>query len=140
MVLLSPIKNQKFNHMNHNGNSNSAHTQENLSSVLKEYFDGLMKKHSVVLFMKGTPDAPLCGFSGFVVKILKTLEVSFHSVNVLEDMSVREGIKIYGQWPTIPQLYLKGELVGGCDIVQELFKSGALKSMFSEPMLPEIEN
>ena len=85
-----------------------------------------IKSDDVVLFMKGTPVFPQCGFSSTVVQILSYLGVKFTSVNVLEDMDVREGIKQFSNWPTIPQLYVKGEFVGGCDIVREMFQTGEL--------------
>ena len=88
--------------------------------------------HDVCLFMKGTPDAPQCGFSMAVSNMLKILEVNFKSINVLEDQSIREGIKIFSDWPTIPQLYVKKEFVGGCDIVKEMYESGELKKVFEE--------
>ena len=86
----------------------------------------------VVLYMKGTPVFPQCGFSARVVQILSHIGVPFKGVNVLEDMAVREGIKSFTNWPTIPQLYVKGEFVGGCDIVTEMFQSGELASMLAE--------
>ena len=86
--------------------------------------------NDVCLFMKGTPDAPQCGFSMAVINMLKLLEVNFQSVNVLEDQNVREGIKAYSDWPTIPQLYVKKEFVGGCDIVKEMYESGELSKLF----------
>jgi monothiol glutaredoxin len=86
----------------------------------------------VVLFMKGTPVFPQCGFSARVVQILGHMGVPFKGVNVLEDMELREGIKSYTNWPTIPQLYVKGEFVGGCDIVMEMFQSGELKTLMEE--------
>lgn len=89
----------------------------------------LLRNHEVVLFMKGTSDVPMCGFSGVVVNILKTLNVTFHSVNVLEDFEMREGIKTFAGWPTIPQLYVKGEFAGGCDIVKEMYQSGELQAL-----------
>jgi len=82
----------------------------------QKQIDGWVKDNPVILFMKGTPQFPMCGFSARVVDILKSTEVAFQAVNVLADPRVREGIKVYGNWPTIPQLYVKGELVGGCDI------------------------
>ncbi len=85
-----------------------------------------------VLFMKGTPDRPMCGFSSRVVQILDHMEVDFHAVNVLEDENIREAVKIYADWPTIPQLYVGGEFVGGCDIITEMFQSGELKSLFAK--------
>jgi len=88
--------------------------------------------NDVCLFMKGTPDAPQCGFSMAVSNMLKILEVNFKSVNVLEDQSIREGIKTYSDWPTIPQLYVKKEFVGGCDIVKEMYENGELKKVFEE--------
>ena len=89
-----------------------------------------INNNEVCLFMKGTPDAPQCGFSMAVSNMLKILEVNFKGVNVLEDQSLREGIKVYSDWPTIPQLYVKKEFVGGCDIVKEMYESGELKKVF----------
>tara|TARA_Y100000992_G_scaffold239748_1_gene170547 strand:+ start:233 stop:565 length:333 start_codon:yes stop_codon:yes gene_type:complete len=86
--------------------------------------------NEVCLFMKGTPDAPQCGFSMAVTNMLKILEVNFKGINVLEDQSLREGIKIYSDWPTIPQLYIKKEFIGGCDIVKEMYETGELKKIF----------
>ena len=86
--------------------------------------------NEVCLFMKGTPDAPQCGFSMAVTNMLKILEVNFGSVNVLEDQNIREGIKTFSDWPTIPQLYIKKEFVGGCDIVKEMYENGELKKIF----------
>ena len=85
--------------------------------------------NDVCLFMKGTPDAPQCGFSMAVSNMLKILEVNFQGINVLEDQSIREGIKTYSDWPTIPQLYIKKEFVGGCDIVKEMYENGELKTL-----------
>ena len=85
--------------------------------------------NEVCLFMKGTPDAPQCGFSMAVSNMLKFLEVNFQGINVLEDQSIREGIKTYSDWPTIPQLYVKKEFVGGCDIVKEMYENGELKTL-----------
>ena len=92
--------------------------------------------HDVVLFLKGTPDFPQCGFSGKVVKILGFLETPFTGVNVLEDPEIREGVKQYANWPTIPQLYVKGEFIGGCDIVSEMFQSGELASLLKSAGVP----
>mgnify|MGYP001408681834 CR=1 FL=1 len=86
----------------------------------------------VCLFMKGTPDAPQCGFSMATSNILKILEVNFKGINVLEDQNLREGIKVYSEWPTIPQLYVKNEFVGGCDIVKEMYESGELTKLFED--------
>jgi monothiol glutaredoxin len=88
--------------------------------------------NSVVLFMKGTPVFPQCGFSATVVQILSHLGVKFKGIDVLADSSVREGIKEFSSWPTIPQLYVKGEFVGGCDIIREMFETGELQQMFEE--------
>tara|TARA_B100000123_G_scaffold199363_1_gene149676 strand:- start:451 stop:783 length:333 start_codon:yes stop_codon:yes gene_type:complete len=85
--------------------------------------------NDVCLFMKGTPDAPQCGFSMAVSNMFKILEVNFQGINVLEDQSIREGIKTYSDWPTIPQLYIKKEFVGGCDIVKEMYENGELKKL-----------
>ena len=89
-----------------------------------------IEKNEVCLFMKGTPDAPQCGFSMATSNILKVLEVNFKGINVLEDPKLREGIKVYSDWPTIPQLYIKNEFVGGCDIVKEMFETGELAKLF----------
>ena len=86
----------------------------------------------VVLFMKGTPEMPMCGFSGRVVQILDHLGADYKGINVLESGELRQGIKDYSNWPTVPQLYVKGEFVGGCDIVTEMFQSGELKTLLAE--------
>lgn len=91
----------------------------------------VLNDNKVVLFMKGTPSFPQCGFSARSIAILKEVGVEFNTVNVLEDDEVREGIKVYGQWPTIPQLYVDKKLVGGSDIMLEMFESGELKTLFS---------
>ena len=88
--------------------------------------------NDVVLFMKGTKNFPQCGFSGQVAQILQYLGVEYQDVNVLDDMSIREGIKSFSEWPTIPQLYVKGEFVGGCDIIREMFQAGELQEMLAE--------
>jgi monothiol glutaredoxin len=94
--------------------------------------DDLVKNHKVVLFMKGTRNFPQCGFSGTVTQILNGLKVEFKDVNVLADASVRDGVKEYAQWPTIPQLYVAGKFVGGCDIVRELHTKGELATMLRD--------
>ena len=91
-----------------------------------------VEQNDVMLYMKGTPTFPQCGFSSVVAQILNYLQVEYNSVNVLEDMEIREGIKEFSNWPTIPQLYVKGEFVGGCDIVKEMFEQGELKEYLSE--------
>ena len=95
-----------------------------------------IESNEVCLFMKGTPDAPQCGFSMAVANILKVLEVNFKGVNVLEDGNLRQGIKEYSDWPTIPQLYIKKEFVGGCDIIKEIYENGELKKMLKDKNLP----
>ena len=101
-----------------------------LDDDLKTRIDNEIASESVVLFMKGTPVFPQCGFSAAVVGVLSHLDVKFRGINVLEDDSIREGIKAYSDWPTIPQLYVKGEFVGGCDIIREMYESGELMEMF----------
>jgi monothiol glutaredoxin len=91
-----------------------------------------ISSNDVVLFMKGTKNFPQCGFSGQVAQILQYLGVDYKDVNVLEDMGIREGIKSFSEWPTIPQLYVKGEFVGGCDIIREMFQAGELQEMLAE--------
>ncbi|MGL3605559.1 Grx4 family monothiol glutaredoxin [Rhizobium sp. G187] len=97
-----------------------------------EFIANEVKTNDVVLFMKGTPQFPQCGFSGQVVQILDYLGVDYKGINVLADMEIREGIKTFSNWPTIPQLYIKGEFVGGCDIVREMFQAGELKTHFED--------
>lgn len=91
-----------------------------------------VETHDIVLFMKGTPVFPQCGFSSVVARVLDHLQVDFESVNVLEDADIRQGIKDYSNWPTIPQLYVKGEFVGGCDIIKEMFETGELQTYLKE--------
>ena len=98
----------------------------------KNFIQNQIDNNDVCLFMKGTPDAPQCGFSMAVTNMLKLLEVNFQSVNVLEDQKIREGIKIFSDWPTIPQLYIKKEFIGGCDIIKEMFENGELKKILKE--------
>ena len=99
---------------------------------IKEKIKNLISDNQVCLFMKGTPDAPQCGFSMAVTNVLKHLNVDFKGINVLEDQSLREGIKVFSDWPTIPQLYVKKEFVGGCDIVKEMYENGELKKIFDD--------
>ena len=95
----------------------------------KQKIKELIQKNDICLFMKGVPESPQCGFSMAVSNILKHLNINFKGINVLEDENIRQGIKEYSDWPTIPQLYIKGEFVGGCDIVKELFENGERKTM-----------
>ena len=94
--------------------------------------ENLISENDVCLFMKGTADAPQCGFSMAVSNVLKHLNINFKSINVLEDENLRQGIKDYSDWPTIPQLYVKKEFIGGCDIVKEMFEKGDLKKLFED--------
>ena len=96
------------------------------------WIDNEVKSNDMVLFLKGTPATPMCGFSGQVVQILDYLGVPYKGIDVLADPGVRQGIKEYSNWPTIPQLYVKGEFIGGCDIVREMFQAGELQDMLAE--------
>ncbi len=103
-----------------------------MSDEVTSFIDTTIKGHDIVLFMKGTPEQPRCGFSSLVVQVLDHLGAEYVGVDVLQDDGLREGIKAYSDWPTIPQLYIKGEFVGGADIVREMFQSGELKTALSE--------
>ena len=102
----------------------------------KEKISELIEKNDVCLFMKGTPDVPQCGFSLAISNVLKHLGVSFKGVNVLENIDIREGIKTFSDWPTIPQLFIKKEFIGGCDIVKEMFEKKELQAKLSEKKIP----
>ena len=97
---------------------------------IKEKISNLINDNEVCLFMKGTPDSPQCGFSMAVSNVLKHLKVNFKGINVLEDEKLRQGIKEFSDWPTIPQLYIKKEFIGGCDIIKEMYENGELKKIF----------
>ena len=99
---------------------------------IKTKIEDLINKNNVCLFMKGTPDSPQCGFSMKISNVLKYLKVNFKGINVLEDENMRQGIKVFSDWPTIPQLYVKGVFIGGCDIVKEMFDKGELKTLFEK--------
>ena len=99
---------------------------------IEQFIESEVKSNDVVVFMKGTPQFPMCGFSGQVVQILDYLGVPYKGLNVLENEELRNGIKTYSNWPTIPQLYVKGEFVGGCDIIREMFQAGELQSLMKE--------
>ena len=101
----------------------------------KELIENSINANEVCLFMKGTPDAPECGFSMAVANMLKILEVNFKSVNVLSNQNIREGIKKFSEWPTVPQLYIKKEFVGGCDIIKEMFENGELKKLLEDKQI-----
>jgi monothiol glutaredoxin len=103
---------------------------------IEKFIETEVKANDVVLFMKGTPQMPMCGFSGQVVQILDHLGVSYKGLNVLDSNELRDGIKSYSNWPTIPQLYVKGEFVGGCDIVREMFQGGELQTLLKDKGLP----
>ena len=102
---------------------------------ISEKIKSLINENDVCLFMKGTPDSPQCGFSMTVSNVLKHLNVKFKGINVLENEELRQGIKNFSDWPTIPQLYVKGEFLGGCDIVKEMFEKGELKKLFEDKKL-----
>lgn len=101
-------------------------------SEINKQLDEIIKNNKVVLFMKGTPDMPQCGFSMAVSNVLKHLEVKFTAINVYEDEEIRNGIKEYSNWPTIPQLYVDEEFVGGCDIIKEMFEKAELQKLFED--------
>ena len=106
--------------------------QKDAKMSIEEFIDNEVKSNDVVLFMKGTPQFPQCGFSGQVVQILDHVGVGYKGLNVLESAELRNGIKTYSNWPTIPQLYVKGEFVGGCDIVTEMYQDGELQTLLKE--------
>ncbi len=101
---------------------------DNTKNLIQNHID----TNDVCLFMKGTPDAPQCGFSMAVSNILKILKVDYKGINVLEDQNIREGVKVFSDWPTIPQLYVKKEFIGGCDIIKEMYENGELKKIFED--------
>jgi monothiol glutaredoxin len=105
---------------------------DTLDTEVRAFLDKTVSENPVVLFMKGVPDKPGCGFSATVVQILDHLGVDFGAVNVLQSDALRQGIKAYSDWPTIPQLYVKGEFIGGCDIVREMYQSGELKTLLGD--------
>ena len=103
-----------------------------MNQEIKDLINKELKDNDVCLFMKGTPDAPQCGFSMTVSNILKILEIKFKGINVLESAELRQGIKEFSEWPTIPQLYIKNEFIGGCDIIKEMYENGELKKKLKE--------
>ncbi len=103
-----------------------------MTQDVQQRLKDLIENNDVVLFMKGTADMPVCGFSAAVAEILAHMGIEYKDVNVLEDHEIREGVKEYSDWPTLPQLYIKQEFIGGCDIVREMYMSGELQSLFSE--------
>ena len=107
-----------------------------MDEQVKSTIENQINNNEVCLFMKGTPDEPQCGFSMAVSNILKILEVNFKGINVLADQSIRDGIKTYSDWPTIPQLYVKKEFIGGCDIIKEMYETGDLKKLFDNKGIP----
>ena len=106
--------------------------QKDAKMSIEQFIDNEVKSNDVVLFMKGTPQFPQCGFSGQVVQILDHVGVGYKGLNVLESADLRNGIKTYSNWPTIPQLYVKGEFVGGCDIIREMFQAGELQQLLAD--------
>ena len=106
-----------------------------MDQQIKDLITNEINENEICLFMKGTPDAPECGFSMAVANILKVMEVKFKGVNVLADQNLRQGIKEYSEWPTIPQLYVKKEFVGGCDITKEMYASGELAKHFDDKQI-----
>ena len=118
------------------GTLTSALMRTSAMATARERIEKVISENPVVLFMKGTPEFPQCGFSGQVIQILEYLGAPVVGVNVLEDAEIRQGIKEYANWPTIPQLYIKGEFVGGCDITREMFQSGELAAILSDAVVP----
>src|SRR3954453_21725642 len=106
------------------------------SMAIEQFIDNELNSNDIVLFMKGTPQFPMCGFSGQVVQILDHLGVAYKGLNVLESEELRQGIKAFSEWPTIPQLYVKGEFVGGCDIIREMFQAGELQTLLKDKGVP----
>jgi monothiol glutaredoxin len=107
-----------------------------MADTISTRIQGDIEQNDVMLYMKGTPMFPQCGFSARVIQILTHMNVPFHTANVLEDAELREGIKSFSQWPTIPQLYVKGEFVGGCDIITEMYQNGELETLMKEQGVP----
>ena len=107
---------------------------------IQAFIENEVKTNDVVLFMKGTPQFPMCGFSGQVVQILDYIGAPYKGLNVLDSADLRQGIKDYSSWPTVPQLYVKGEFVGGCDIVREMFQAGELQNLFRDKGIEVREN
>ena len=107
-----------------------------MDQQVKDLITNEINDNEICLFMKGTPEAPQCGFSMAVANILKVLEVNFKSVDVLQNQDIRQGIKDYSEWPTIPQLYIKNEFIGGCDIIKEMFENGELKKVLKDKNIP----
>ncbi|WP_019218748.1 Grx4 family monothiol glutaredoxin [Bartonella florencae] len=105
-------------------------------TAVHDFIDNEIKENDVILFMKGMPDAPQCGFSGQVVQILDYLGINYKAINILTSAELRQGIKDYSSWPTIPQLYIKGEFIGGCDIVKEMFQNNELQELLKEKNIP----
>jgi len=103
-----------------------------MTNPVHEQIQSTVNDNDIVLFMKGTPMFPQCGFSAAVVQVLSHIGVPFQGVNVLEDTEIRQGVKEFSQWPTIPQLYVKGEFVGGCDIIREMYETGELENLFKD--------
>jgi monothiol glutaredoxin len=101
-------------------------------SSVSDQIQNQINAHDIILYMKGNEKFPMCGFSATVVQILKLLHVDFQTIDVMQDMEIREGIKTFTNWPTIPQLYVKGEFIGGCDIIKEMYQAGELQTLLAE--------
>ena len=102
-----------------------------MDDQIKKQIENEIKNNNILIYMKGTPEAPMCGFSAQVTNILKSYKIPFKAINVLEDPEIRQGIKEYSDWPTIPQIYVKGEFIGGCDIIAEMHNNGELKKLLA---------
>ena len=105
-----------------------------MDDAVKTRIQGILDEHPIVVFMKGTRNFPQCGFSATVVEVMKRMDADFHHVNVLEDPEIRQGIKEFASWPTIPQLYVKGEFIGGCDIIRDMFTAGELNPVVDKAL------
>ena len=118
--------------MNNQQKANKVYMSDNINNNISEFIQNQINSNKIVLFMKGSADFPQCGFSASVVSILQKMQLEFKDINVLESLELREGIKIFSDWPTIPQLYINGEFIGGCDIVKEMYSSGELQQLLSK--------
>lgn len=105
---------------------------DNINNNISDFIQNQINSNKIVLFMKGSADFPQCGFSASVVSILQRMQLEFKDINVLESLELREGIKVFSDWPTIPQLYINGEFIGGCDIVKEMYNSGELQQLLNK--------
>lgn len=118
--------------MNNQQKANKVYMNDNINNNISDFIQNQINSNKIVLFMKGSADFPQCGFSASVVSILQKMQLEFKDINVLESLELREGIKIFSDWPTIPQLYINGEFIGGCDIVKEMYSSGELQQLLNK--------